>query len=73
MQERAAEVNRLQKTLEGANIKAAVATRQVWASDSGGRWWPLVAGGTAAAAPAQSAKGHAMWHSLTSWMSSLHR
>jgi transposase len=57
MQERAAEVNRLQKTLEGANIKLAAVATDVLGKSGRQILEALVAGGTAAGELAQLAKG----------------
>jgi transposase len=57
MQERAAEVNRLQKTLEGANIKLAAVATDVLGKSGRQILEALVAGGTAAGDLAQLAKG----------------
>jgi transposase len=57
MQERAAEVNRLQKTLEGANIKLAAVATDVLGKSGRQILEALVAGGTAAGDLAQLARG----------------
>jgi transposase len=57
MQERAAEVNRLQKTLKGANIKLAAVATDVLGKSGRQILEALVAGGTAAGDLAQLAKG----------------
>jgi transposase len=57
MQERAAEVNRLQKTLEGANIKLAAVATDVLGKSGRQILEALVAGGTEAGDLAQLAKG----------------
>ena len=57
MQERAAEVNRLQKTLEGANIKLAAVATDVLGKSGRQILEALVAGATEAGDLAQLAKG----------------
>jgi transposase len=57
MQERAAEVNRLQKTLEGANIKLAAVASDVLGKSARHILEALVAGATGASDLAQLAKG----------------
>jgi transposase len=57
MQERAAEVNRLQKTLEGANIKLAAVATDVLGKSGRQILEALVAGGAVAGDLAQLAKG----------------
>ena len=57
LQDRAAEVNRLQQTLEGANIKLAAVATDVLGKSGREILEALVAGDTAAAALAQLAKG----------------
>jgi transposase len=57
MQERAAEVNRLQKTLEGANIKLAAVATDVLGKSGRQMLEALVAGATEAGDLAQLAKG----------------
>ncbi len=57
LQERAAEVNRLQKTLEGANIKLAAVASDVLGKSGRQILQALVAGGSEAAQLAQLAKG----------------
>jgi transposase len=57
MQERAAEVNRLQKTLEGANIKLAAVATDVLGKSGRQILEALVAGGSEASQLAQLAKG----------------
>jgi transposase len=57
LQERAAEVNRLQKTLEGANIKLAAVASDVLGKSGRQILEALVAGGTGASDLAQLAKG----------------
>lgn len=57
IQERAAEVNRLQKVLEGANIKLAAVTRDITGVSSREILGELVAGSSDAAAMANLARG----------------
>jgi len=57
LQERSAEVNRLQKTLEGANIKLAAVATDIMGKSGRDMLAALVAGRTDAAAMAQLARG----------------
>src|SRR5262249_21226337 len=57
LQERSAEVNRLQKTLEGANLKLAVVASDVVGAAGRAMRTQIIAGATDAAAPAELARG----------------
>ncbi len=58
LQERSAEVNRLQKTLEGANIKLSAVATDIMGKSGRDMLAALVAGRTDAAALAQLARGN---------------
>ncbi len=57
VEERSAEVNRLQKTLEGANIKLAAVASDITGKSARRMLEALVAGSTDASAMAEMAKG----------------